>query len=342
MFLSKHCTIKANSIYLIIYEKVHADINEILKGRKIMNQASLDGQYYIHQVADVTGLSKQVIRKWEERYDLVHPERLANGYRIYSEKDVNTLMKVKELSEKGYSIKQAVVFVNKLSHSEQPIVRKQERNLPFSGLNDYVLQLLEKGVNCEEFEINYLLQKAYNHHGLSKFLKDVVIPFLKEVGNKWEKGEWSEYQESVSSIVVRDFLVQIRRNFFTREDASLVIGACLPYEQHEIPLHILLLQFMMRGWKTILVGTSPAPGSIESLVRKLKPSIVLLSASTTIPFEEDPYLLTQLDQFAAENKKIKFYLGGSGALEFTKTHHLHTIVVNNIIEDILDEKASND
>ena len=86
---------------MIIYEKVLRHIDEMLKGRKIMNQASLDGQYYIQQVADVTGLSKQVIRKWEERYDLVHPERLENGYRIYSEKDVNTLMKVKELSEKG-------------------------------------------------------------------------------------------------------------------------------------------------------------------------------------------------------------------------------------------------
>ena len=66
-----------------------------------MNQVPLHGQFYIQQVAAMTGLSKQVIRKWEERYDLVHPERLENGYRIYNEKDVNTLMKVKELSEKG-------------------------------------------------------------------------------------------------------------------------------------------------------------------------------------------------------------------------------------------------
>ena len=41
-----------------------------------MNQAPLHGQFYIQQVAAMTGLSKQVIRKWEERYDLVHPERL--------------------------------------------------------------------------------------------------------------------------------------------------------------------------------------------------------------------------------------------------------------------------
>ena len=58
-------------------------------------------------------MSKQVIRKWEERYELVQPERLENGYRVYSEKDVNALLRVKILSEKGYSIKQAIDMIEK-------------------------------------------------------------------------------------------------------------------------------------------------------------------------------------------------------------------------------------
>ena len=72
---------------------------------------------------------------------------------------------------------------------------------------------------------------------------------------------------------VRDYLIQIRKTFQLRDDAPLVIGACLPDENHELPMHIVLLQFMLRGWKTVLVGASPAPGAIESLVRKLKPKI---------------------------------------------------------------------
>lgn len=325
--------------YTYIYGKVYAVSDEMLKGCKIMNQSPVQGQYYIQQVSDVTGLSKQVIRKWEERYELVIPERLVNGYRIYSEKDVNTLLRVKELSEQGYSIKQASVFVKESNGSEDPIVTKRELILPYKGWNEYVLQLLEKGTNCEEFELNFLLQRAYNHFGLSLFLTAVVIPFLKEVGNKWEKREWSEYQESVSSLVVRDFLVQIRRNFQTKEDSSLVLAACLPHEQHEIPLHILLLQFMMRGWKTILIGASPATGSIEALVRKLKPAKVLLSATTTIPFEKEPYLLQNLDQFAAENKEIDFYLGGRGSMEYMQGMTMHAIRVNNSIEEMIDNDS---
>ena len=32
--------------------------------------------YNITQVSEITGLSKQVIRKWEERYQIVEPMRL--------------------------------------------------------------------------------------------------------------------------------------------------------------------------------------------------------------------------------------------------------------------------
>ena len=70
-----------------------------------------DWQYNITQVSEITGLSKQVIRKWEERYQLVHPKRLENGHRVYSEKDVRLYLKVLSLSNQGYSIKQAVTIV---------------------------------------------------------------------------------------------------------------------------------------------------------------------------------------------------------------------------------------
>ena len=38
-------------------------------------------------------------------------ERLDNGYRIYSDKDINTLLTVKALAEQGHSIKQAAILV---------------------------------------------------------------------------------------------------------------------------------------------------------------------------------------------------------------------------------------
>lgn len=300
-----------------------------------MSQTQRNAIYTIQQVSDVTGLSKQVIRKWEERYDLVHPERLENGYRIYSEKDVNTLFRVKILSEKGYSIKQAVDMLDKESESVVSLFNVEQPK--FETFNDYVIQLLEKGTYCDEVELNLILQQAYHQLGLELFIGKVIIPFLQEVGDRWEREEWDEYQEAVSSMSVRDYLIQIRKTFQLREDAPLVIGACLPEEHHELPMHIVLLQFMLRGWKTVLVGASPAPGAIESLVQKLKPRIVLLSASTTLPFEKDPKLIRRLDQFASEQEKVAFYIGGMGSSIYLKEKKLKSINITKDLEEVFNQ-----
>lgn len=286
--------------------------------------SALKGNYNIQQVADVTGLSKQVIRKWEERYKLIVPERMDNGYRIYQDHDIATLLRVKRLSDEGYSIKQAAILIDKERENDTtgvslaPLPQVEE-------WNDYVFQLLENGANCEELEINRILHQAHQDLGLDKFLNTVVLPFLREVGTRWEKKQWDEYQEAVSSMVVRDFLVQIRRNYPYRDESPLVLGACLPGELHEVPLHILLLQFMVRGWKSFMIGASPAPGSIEALIERLRPKIVLLSASTSVPLHQHPETLEQLDLFAKAYPKIKFYAGGKGIEEYLETHQLDSI-----------------
>lgn len=301
-----------------------------------MNKALQQGVYNIQQVADITGLSKQAIRKWEERYKVVQPKRLENGYRIYSDKDINTLLTVKSLAEQGHSIKQAALMA---TIDNDPLVEElseeYSQQLEHDVMNDYVLQLLQNAKHCNEQGMGLQLQQAYHHFGLEKFLTAVVVPFLKEIGQQWSKKTINEFQEGLASIVVRDFLIGIRRNFHFQEQAPIVVGACLPNEQHEVPVHIILLQAMMKGWKTILIGASPAPGSIEAMVEKLKPKKVLLSATTTLPFIDDPELLGRLDHFAGENKNIEFYLGGAGSIEFMKGKLLSNIHVTNEIEEVL-------
>ena len=300
-----------------------------------MNQFAADGMFTIQQVADMTGLSKQVIRKWEERYGLVQPVRLENRYRVYREADVKLLMRVKRLSEEGHAIKQAILLASQADQLEAPEGTITKPLPDFAEWNEYVLRLLEKGNHCDEIGLNFILKQAYHHSGLERFLTHVVIPFLKEVGDRWENGEWSEYQESVSSLVTRDFLVQIRRNYQYADTAPFVLGACLPFEQHEVPLHIVLLRFMMKGWKTQLIGASPALGAIEALIVKLKPKLVLLSATTTIPFEKEPFLLQQLDQFAAQHREIAFYLGGQGAVTYAHDYKPMAIRITNTIEEVI-------
>jgi MerR family transcriptional regulator, light-induced transcriptional regulator len=294
-----------------------------------------NGVYSIQQVSDITGISKQLIRKWEGRYDMIQPERLDNGYRIYTENDINTLLTVKALSEQGHSIKQAVMILKSKEKEKTPMsMRTRQSTYRHVEWNYSVLELLQYGTHCNEEGMTLTLQHAYHHLGLEVCINSVIIPFLKEVGQRWEHGKWSEYQETLASVAVRDFLIQIRRNFQSRENAPLIIVACLPNERHEIPVHLLLLQIMLKGYKTLMIGSSPAPGTIESLVTQLKPNKAILSATTTIPFKTDPHLLEKLDQFAASHQQTTFYLGGAGSIEYASRTRLHTIQLTNSVEEI--------
>lgn len=293
--------------------------------------------YNIAQVSEMTQLSKQVIRKWEQRYSLIQPQRLENGHRVYSKEDIKTLEKAQKYIEEGYSIKQAAAIL--VEEEQQPKnvwgLNNIKSSFEVESAERLVEILLIEGEKCREVELSRLISHAHQMLGLYPFLQDVIIPFLTKVGEMWQEKRWSEYQEAFCSMVVRDYLVQIRRQYEVPSQAPLLMGACLPGEQHEIQMHVLLLYAAMAGWRTVLVGSSPAVGAIQSLVEQLQPNIVLLSAMTTRPFECYPLVVKELDNFAAHQKDVKFYIGGAGTYRFFRQEDLQYIHMTNDLGEVL-------
>jgi DNA-binding transcriptional MerR regulator len=60
--------------------------------------AQLEKLYYrIGEVASIVGVEPHVLRYWETEFRSVRPQKSARGQRIYSRRDVDTLLKVREL-----------------------------------------------------------------------------------------------------------------------------------------------------------------------------------------------------------------------------------------------------
>lgn len=53
--------------------------------------------FRIGEVANIVGVEPHVLRYWESEFRSVRPQKSARGQRIYSRRDVDTLLKVKEL-----------------------------------------------------------------------------------------------------------------------------------------------------------------------------------------------------------------------------------------------------
>ncbi len=53
--------------------------------------------YRIGEVAGIVGVEPHVLRYWETEFRSVRPQKSSKGQRIYSRRDVETLLKVKDL-----------------------------------------------------------------------------------------------------------------------------------------------------------------------------------------------------------------------------------------------------
>ena len=287
--------------------------------------------YSIQQVAEMTGLSKQVIRKWEDRYGIITPQRLDNGYRIYSEEEVALLKKVIKLTEAGHSVKQAAILV------QQPEENTDKPQTLNDQTNHFLFALEEAGTVTDDKKIMHLLEQAHHLFGLEVMIEQIVVPFLRRIGELWCEKKWGEYQEAVSSQTIRDFLANLRRHFYIPENAPLVVGSCLPNERHEIPMQILLVQCMLRGYRTLMLGPAPAPTAIESAVKLANPAIVLLTASTHAVWEDNGKSLQALDAFAKTMPHIKFFIGGAGVKHMIQQFNLEAIQEAHSLHEVFSQ-----
>ena len=63
-----------------------------------MSRQLPDKLYFrIGEVAEIVGVEPHVLRYWETEFKSIRPEKSRKGQRVYSRRDVDTLLRVKEL-----------------------------------------------------------------------------------------------------------------------------------------------------------------------------------------------------------------------------------------------------
>ena len=67
-------------------------------------QLSSSEQYEIGSVSRITDISTHRLRMWERRYQNLKPSRTESGRRLYSSKDIQKLILIKNLLDSGHSI----------------------------------------------------------------------------------------------------------------------------------------------------------------------------------------------------------------------------------------------
>jgi methanogenic corrinoid protein MtbC1 len=143
-----------------------------------------------------------------------------------------------------------------------------------------------------------ILGQAFDELGVEDGLSRVVLPYLRQVGCRWEQGKIGVAQEHFASNVLRVRLSMIlhgehdRRGQHERHgrhgrhgrSGPLAVLACMPGEQHEFGLMAMAIVLARLGWRVCYLGASTPTAEVALAARTLKPDAVVLSANRRTAF----------------------------------------------------------
>lgn len=282
-----------------------------------------DKKHPIGVVERQTGLSTHVIRKWEERYQAITPERKVNGRRFYSSDDISRLKLLKMAVETGRSIGQVVHLTNDTLSSyidddrassqldsSIPLIEKDIRNIS--------KEYLSASKKFQDDTMAEILNKAYVEHGQHSMI-DVIIPdIMHTIGNAWHSGEIRIGNEHLATFRINSFLMKVFDDLKLPETAPVALSGTLHDQNHTIGALSAAIIARETGWKSIYLGGNVPAAEIAGAVNETGASLLMLSFSY-------PYHRLNMHADLSLLKKtisdqVNIVIGGAPVLQYRKQY----------------------
>ena len=256
------------------------------------------GLLRIGELSRRSGVSPELLRAWERRYGLLEPTRSTGGLRLYSAADFDRVRAMQQHLAEGLAAAEAAA----LAAAAEPRADQAVAFSPAAARRDLDVSLSA----FDEARAHAVLDELLSTATLDSILSDVLIPFLRELGKRWERGEITVAQEHFASSVLRGRLLGLARGW-NRGIGPRVLLSCAPGEQHDLGLVAFGLALRARGFRILYLGADTPIESVAQTARAAHPHAVVVSAVSAERFKE---IAGALRELAAE---YPVYLGGAGA-----------------------------
>ena len=257
------------------------------------------GYVRIGELSRRTGVSPELLRAWEQRYGLLRPTRSDGGFRLYSPQEEHRVATMRSHLERGLSAAEAARITLDEESTPAPAAELPVLALGASALRAALDRLDESAAHAA---IDGLLSSF----SLEAVLREVVMPYLRELGDRWERGEASVAQEHFASQVLRGRLLGLARGW-DRGPGPRALLACMPGEQHDLGLIVFGLGLRDRGWRITYLGADTPLDTLSDTATTLQPDAVVLSATTPDRFESGRDALRRLA------RAVPLWAAGAGA-----------------------------
>jgi DNA-binding transcriptional MerR regulator len=223
------------------------------------------------------GVSDHVLRAWERRYGLLRPVRSAGGFRLYSEADLRRVRRMQEHLAAGLSAAEAAraalddersgratTHLGTVEHRDGPAEAGRALAAALDGFDEPAAQAV--------------LDRLLSTLTVETVIRDVVMPYLHELGERWRDGSISVAQEHFASNVIRGRLASLGRGWGHGQGPRALL-ACVPGEHHDIALLAFGVVLNRHGWRIEYFGADTPLADLERMAGAARPDLIVLAAT---------------------------------------------------------------
>lgn len=248
------------------------------------------------------GVSPELLRAWEQRYGLLQPSRSAGGFRLYSSADQARVVAMQRHLATGLPAAEAARLA--LAEAGRGVDDAASGGQALVGQLSAELRAALDGF--DEPAAHAALDRLFAAFRLQTVIRDVVLPSLRDLGLRWQRGEASVAQEHFASNLLRGRLLGLARGWAEAAGPRAVL-ACAPGELHDLPLICFGLALGARGWAITYLGPDTPVATIEEALRGRGQALIVISAMTAERFRAVQAELAELA------RNVRVGLAGAGA-----------------------------
>jgi DNA-binding transcriptional MerR regulator len=240
----------------------------------------MSSRYSIKDLERLSGIKAHTLRIWEQRYDILKPERTETNIRYYRDADLKRILNISLLNNNGYKISK----ISKLGDEE--IIREVEKLLStYKSESDQIENLVMCLMELDEDRFERTISNSVIHFGFENTVEKILFPFMKQLGNMWQVGMISPAQEHfVSNLIRQKLVVGIDQLNPGKMGNTQAIVFFLPNgELHEMGLLYCHFLAKSRGYRCIYLGQSVPFEDVVNISQSVKPSklVTVFTASLT-------------------------------------------------------------
>ncbi|MBF91167.1 MAG: hypothetical protein CMP75_05335 [Flavobacteriales bacterium] len=231
-------------------------------------------RYSIDQFSGITGITKFVLRTWENRYGYLKAERTSTNIRVYTDEMVVRALNTNYLLNSGFKISK----IAKLSDDEVKAAVFEIKIEDKSNKSEYYInEIIVSALTFNSVKFDTIYNEGIEEFGLLKFYKQVILKTMEKIGILWLTNRVAPSQEHFLSEHIKQKIAVATDSKFSKENTGPSWLLFLPEgEFHEIGLLFAKFLLIQHGYNVIFLGPNVPYGSLVQVSQNINVDNTLL------------------------------------------------------------------